>query len=430
MYVLGEPVVKMGTTTEYGYTAPAGDTFPHFYSALIVSGRGVLGNLWYPELVKIEVSGKDPDGNPLSGDRFGDREVLVSPDDSGVEQTILKTIYDVLVSCLPTGLEEFVKNTISAGGGTTGQDETKAWGKWQRAYFGSIKKERGLRFRYALVVDPNLKGTYTINIHYHAWICALGMDNIVRHAGYMDLYDTVTYTYSPPNNPPSTPSKPSGPTVGYERTWYSYYTSTTDPDGDNVRYEFDWGDGKTTWTDWYASGATAKASHSWAYAGTYYVKVRAQDSKGAYSGWSQSLQVVMKVGCPTLFVWNGSEYVEEGVLNIHADSDVTVQHRIEGTLVPDGYFYMLSLRELDEFTSHIDYVKLYAVNTNGEWYNCYLVKAVHSELGYVTAPLLFDDNRRVNLTPQQTIDLTFLPPQTNEIAYFIFEINGYNAKIE
>lgn len=131
--------------------------------------------------------------------------------------------------------------------------------------------------------------------------------------------------------------------------------------------------------------------------------------------------------CPTLFVWNGSEYVEEDTLGIHGDSDITLLYGIE-TLVPDGNFYKLSLRELDEFTSHIDYLKLYTVDNNAEKHPCYLVQAVHSELGHVTRPLRFDDNRRVDLAPQQTIDLAFLLPQNDEIAYFVFEINGYNYK--
>ena len=134
-------------------------------------------------------------------------------------------------------------------------------------------------------------------------------------------------------------------------------------------------------------------------------------------------------GCPTLYVWNGSEYVEEATLeDIHASSDVTVQHKIEETLVPDGSFYKLSLRELDEFTSHVDYVKLYAVDADGEWHECYLTRAIHSELGNVKRPLKFDDGRRVDLAPQQTVDLEFFLPRVDEIAYFIFEINGYNPK--
>ena len=132
--------------------------------------------------------------------------------------------------------------------------------------------------------------------------------------------------------------------------------------------------------------------------------------------------------CPTLFVWNGSAYVYETLLDIHAESDITVQHRIEQPLVKDGRFYKLSLRELDNFTSHIDQVRLYAVDSEGETHLCALAKAVHNELGKVTTQLMFDDETRVDLQPTQTIDLklTYLG---EDIAYFIFEINGYNGKI-
>ena len=134
-------------------------------------------------------------------------------------------------------------------------------------------------------------------------------------------------------------------------------------------------------------------------------------------------------GCPTLFVWNGSQYVEEATLNIHADSDITLQHMIgEQTLVPDKNFYKLSLRELDEFTSHIDYTKLYVVDSDGEMHETHLTNAVHSELGDVKEPLLHDDDARLDLTPEQTIDLQFTVPNIDDVAYFIFEINGFNKK--
>ena len=95
----------------------------------------------------------------------------------------------------------------------------------------------------------------------------------------------------PVTNAPETPLTPSGETSGYVDIAYEYSTSTTDPNGDNVRYEFDWGDGSTTTTGWYASGLTATASHSWSSAGTYYVKVRAQDVYEEWSDWSSSLSV-------------------------------------------------------------------------------------------------------------------------------------------
>jgi hypothetical protein len=135
-------------------------------------------------------------------------------------------------------------------------------------------------------------------------------------------------------------------------------------------------------------------------------------------------------GCPTLFVWNGVNYVEEGVLNIHAESDITVQHQIQNTLALENGVYKLQLRELDEFTSHIDQVKLYAVDYQGRWHLCPLTYTYHSELGNVKYTLLFDDDTRVNLEPMETIVLKFAQSTPHsQTASFIFEINGYNMKV-
>lgn len=134
-------------------------------------------------------------------------------------------------------------------------------------------------------------------------------------------------------------------------------------------------------------------------------------------------------GCPTLFVWDGTAYGEEGILDIHAYSDVTVHHEIENTLALDKGVYKLQLRELDNHTSHIDQVKLYAVDYEGEWHLCPLIYACHSELGKVKHTLRFDDENRVDLKPTEMIDLQFaLSTPYGETAYFIFEINGYNYK--
>jgi len=133
--------------------------------------------------------------------------------------------------------------------------------------------------------------------------------------------------------------------------------------------------------------------------------------------------------CPSLFVWNGSQYVYETVLDIHAESDITVQHEIEQQLALDGTLYKLELRELDNFTSHIDQVKLYAVDSTGEWYLCPLKSANYNGI-VVTKTLQQDDDKRINLAPTETVSLKFqrsIP--YSETAYFIFEINGYNKKV-
>ncbi len=126
-------------------------------------------------------------------------------------------------------------------------------------------------------------------------------------------------------------------------------------------------------------------------------------------------------GCPTIYSWNGREYVEEGLLNIHASSDITVTHKLKH-LKPQGKIYKLLLRELDEYTSHINNVRLY-----DEKHECTLVKALHSRNGNVTQTLT-SQNERIDLKPKETLELNFTS-ETNCCSPFTFEIKGYNVKI-
>jgi PKD repeat protein len=96
------------------------------------------------------------------------------------------------------------------------------------------------------------------------------------------------------NNPPVTPSTPSGETTGYHGKSYNYSTSTTDPDGDNLSYRFDWGDNTASnWFGPYQSGELIQTSYIWETPGAYQVKVKARDIYGKQSNWSMSLSVEM-----------------------------------------------------------------------------------------------------------------------------------------
>ena len=96
------------------------------------------------------------------------------------------------------------------------------------------------------------------------------------------------------NNPPNIPSKPSGPTtviVGYP---YLYTTVTTDPDGDNVSYGWDGGNGIVDfWTSYYPSGYTCAVNIRFLNIGTFYLQVKAKDQYGAESNFSQTLIVTV-----------------------------------------------------------------------------------------------------------------------------------------
>jgi len=93
---------------------------------------------------------------------------------------------------------------------------------------------------------------------------------------------------------PNKPDRPNGETNGGTGTEYTYTTLTIDPDGDDLHYLFDWGDGSFSgWVGPYASGATAQASYTWTGQGDYKIKVMAKDEHGVTSVWSDPLPVTM-----------------------------------------------------------------------------------------------------------------------------------------
>jgi hypothetical protein len=101
------------------------------------------------------------------------------------------------------------------------------------------------------------------------------------------------------SNPPLTPPIPTGPTHGVRYVDYTYTTSTTDPDGDLIYYMFNWGDGTSSeWLGPYSSGQTIAAFHQWSAIGNYSVKVKARDTNGATSHWSDSLLVSIVLNDP------------------------------------------------------------------------------------------------------------------------------------
>jgi hypothetical protein len=89
---------------------------------------------------------------------------------------------------------------------------------------------------------------------------------------------------------------PSGSISGIVGHSYSYSTSATDPDGDQVQYTFDWGDGSTTLTGIVDSGISVTATHSWSKKGTYKVRAKAIDADvpGVTSEYSDPLIVTIK----------------------------------------------------------------------------------------------------------------------------------------
>ena len=95
--------------------------------------------------------------------------------------------------------------------------------------------------------------------------------------------------------PPSKPSTLSGPSSGKVGKTYTYSTSATDPDGDQIQYGWDWNgdDVVDEWTGFHASGETISTSHTWTEEFTGEIKVKAKDIYGLESEWSEPLPISM-----------------------------------------------------------------------------------------------------------------------------------------
>lgn len=100
------------------------------------------------------------------------------------------------------------------------------------------------------------------------------------------------YEESSINHPPHKPTV-TGPSNGKVGRRYSYSISTIDPDGDDVSYYIDWGDGaEKTCRGPFPSGERITFFHSWNSNGDFIVQVNAQDALGAKSD-NATLSVTM-----------------------------------------------------------------------------------------------------------------------------------------
>jgi len=123
------------------------------------------------------------------------------------------------------------------------------------------------------------------------------------------------------NNPPNKPSTPTGPAFLETNEIGTYSSSTTDPEDEQIQYMFDWdANGSHEYSSWSSlinSGQTINMNKDWSSSGEYTIKVRAKDSSGLPSDWSDGFEVnVSGAGKPTTPViktrhnnfYNGTNY--------------------------------------------------------------------------------------------------------------------------
>jgi len=192
---------------------------------------------------------------------------------------------------------------------------------------------------------------------------------------------------------PYPPEKPSGQTIGRPNTLYNYSTNTTDPENDQIYYKWDFGDNTTTeWLGPYDSGETCTISHSWVENGVYEVKVRAKDTEGHTSDWSNKLTVIIDGNPPTTIktIGNPKYGPNDEWVTSHTEFNLTAVDDLSG--VNKTYYriwYNGAWSDWIEYTGNFTlsgeckhYLEYYSVDNAGN------VEDVHNQTHYVILHLL------------------------------------------
>ncbi len=100
------------------------------------------------------------------------------------------------------------------------------------------------------------------------------------------------------DRPPGAPVV-DGPDTGLPEDTLWFWARSTDPNGGNLSYFFDWGDGTgENWTAELASGDTFYRRHVYPDTGEYVVQVRCRDKTGLESEWSVPLEMMVGFAGP------------------------------------------------------------------------------------------------------------------------------------
>ncbi|PNX50943.1 MAG: hypothetical protein BV456_04970 [Thermoplasmata archaeon M8B2D] len=155
-------------------------------------------------------------------------------------------------------------------------------------------------------------------------------------SGFNENYvDDATFYISDDDNssPPNNPDTPLGPTEGEVGVSYTYSTSTNDPDGDMVRYGWEYtGDNSVEkWTNLYNSDTPCNIQLVFDDPGTYSLRVIAKDEHGTQSDWSPALSVVIE---------NGAFIVDaDGPYHGNIMDDIEFDSTVTGGIPPYEYLW-------------------------------------------------------------------------------------------
>jgi hypothetical protein len=192
-----------------------------------------------------------------------------------------------------------------------------------KVYYGAASRNYSFNMDVGNHTSCAISGLEEGKTYYFA---ATAYDGSGNESGFSQevVYNTVT------NHPPNPPTQPTGPSNGFSANDYTFTTTASDPDGDELNFRFDWGNGNIS--DWGASSQ----SHAWSLADEYCIKAQAQDIHGAESTWSDCKPFQVNLKTYTITATSG----EHGT--IEPSGNISINHG-EGqtfTIVPDEHHHI------------------------------------------------------------------------------------------
>jgi len=213
-----------------------------------------------------------------------------------------------LVSVGTIGYFKSVKQTPDGGYIAVGSQHksTNIWDLWL------VKFDSEGNYKWGKVWDDSDRHEYGNCVEVYNGDYLIAGSKMVFENGWHDcgwLIHEPKITESAPNKP----DPPEGRRFIKRNTTYQYTVSTTDPEGDDIRYCIYWGlHGEVypesyTWTDWVESGEEVTVAYSWEETGVYIIQVLAVDDSNLESEWSDLLPIAVPVRAEFEAV---SEYVQ------------------------------------------------------------------------------------------------------------------------
>jgi hypothetical protein len=223
--------------------------------------------------------------------------------------------------------------------------------------------------------------------------------------------------------PPYQPSKPSGQTdVKFLQTCV-YTTAATDPEDDDVYYQWDWGEYQGPWfLVPRASGRPIVRPHTWLTLGEHTVRVRAKDTFGNIGDWSEPVTVTVSEwfgggGGSSCFLAGSQVTMADNSLKNIEDitiGDIVLSYNLLNQTIEPAQVTQIYHHDPDEMPEY--YLK---INTN--------IKVTPNHLLYINGSLIQAGNASIG-DYLIGIDNSYIPIETIEP---IFEqVPTYNFDIE